>query len=207
MSNRTKILLILCLLLVGLPISQAPNTTKAISAERAESIAENQQNTIEGKKAALVKKLQSEKENRVTKLESKRLEVCKTHEQKINTLNSKNTEQNKRQLATFLKVENNTKKFYANKGLSAEGYDSAVTAADAKYADAVAAIEASSEVNFNCETTDSTNPGSTIKEVTVVRHTALKEYKTAVKNLITIVKNANTEKINQSKSTTSTENK
>lgn len=207
MPTRTKNLLILCFLLIGAFVIQTPCTTKAISAERAENITKSQQDTIESKKTVLLQRLQAEKESRVVKLESKRLEVCKTHEQKINSINSKNVEQNSKQLATFLKIENNTKKFYVNKGLSAEGYDSTITAADVKYADAVAAIEASGEINFNCETTDSTNPGSTIKEATTARHVALKEYKTAVKNLILIVKNANTEKLNQSKSTTSTEDK
>lgn len=207
MSTRTKILLTSFILLIGALVIQAPNTTNAISNERAQSTTKEQQDLIENKKTALLQRLQAEKESRVVKLESKRLEACKTHEQKINSINSNNVEHNSKQLAVFLKIENNTKKFYVNKDLSAEGYDSAVTTADAKYADAVATIEASGEINFNCDTTDSTNPGSTIKEMTTARHTAIKDYKTAVKNLILIVKNANTEKNNQSEPTASTENR
>lgn len=207
MSTRTKILLTSFLLLIGLSATQAPNITNAISNERAQSTTKEQQDLIENKKAALKQQLLSEKENQIEKLESKRLEICKTHEQKINNINRNNIDQNSKQLETFLKIENNTKKFYEGEGLLADGYEDAIISAEAKYVEAKATIEASGEVSFNCDTANSKNPGGTVRTMTTTRHTALKDYKTAVKDLITIVKNANTEKVNQNESTTSTENR
>lgn len=207
MSIRTKILLTSFLISIGFFATQAPNITNAISDERTQSITKKQQDLIESKKTALKQRFLSEKENRVEKLESKRLEICETHEQKINNINRNNIDQNSKQLETFLKIENNAKKFYINKSLLAEGYDGAVISAETKYIEAKAAIEASGEVSFNCDTANSTNPGGTVRAMTTARHIALTDYKTAVKELITIIKSANTEKIDQNKSTTSTENR
>lgn len=156
---------------------------------------------IETHKAELKDRVEALKENRTEKLNAKRLEVCQKRQSKINDIGSKSTEQNKKHLAVFQKIEANVEQFYVNKNLSAEGYDAAVAAADEKEAIAVAAIEASAEISFDCSTTDGAEPGSAVKELMTSRHSALKEYRTAIKNLIVIVKKANSESVKTSDST------
>jgi len=149
---------------------------------------ETQKQLVEERKTAIKERIETAKTERATKLADKRLEACEKREARVNAIFAKATERNKKHLAVFQKIEERVKAFYADKNLTAEGYDAAVANADAKEAAAVAAIEASTEVTFDCATTDGAKPGSTIKEAMKERHTALKEYRTAVKDLILVVK-------------------
>lgn len=175
---------------------QSSNTEKT----RTEMNDQHEQ-SIETHKTELKDRVEAMKENRTEKLETKRLEVCQKRQSKINNIGSKSTEQNKKQLAVFQKIEANVEQFYVNKNLSAEGYDAAVAAANEKEAIAVASVEASAEVTFDCTTTDGAKPGSAIKELMTSRHDALRNYRTAIKDLIVIVKKAIGQKEQASSST------
>jgi len=154
---------------------------------------DRQKQRVEDHKTELKDRFAEQKEKRTEKLESKRLETCQKRQDKINSIGTKSTEQNKKHLAVFQKIEQNVKNFYVSKNLSAEGYDAAVAAADEKEAIAVANVETSAEVSFDCATTDGAKPGSAIKELMTSRHAALKEYRTAIKNLIQVVKKAHSD--------------
>ena len=145
----------------------------------------------EAQKQALKERFEAAKEARMNKLEDKRLATCEKRSDKINSIIQKGTEQSSKHLAVFQKIEDKVKKFYADKNLSAEGYDAAVANADAKEAAAIAAIDASTELKFDCENADGAKPGDAVKELMKTRHAALKEYRTAVKDLILVVKKAN----------------
>jgi hypothetical protein len=152
---------------------------------------QTQQLRINDIKAQIQQRLTQMKEERVTKLEGKRLEVCQKRQQKIGEIVTHGIEQNKKQLAVFEKIQANVIKFYADKKLSSDGYTAAVEKADAADAKATAAINASAETNFDCATADGANPGSIIKEAMTTRHSALAEYRTAIKELIQVVRKAN----------------
>lgn len=145
---------------------------------------------VEARKAELKQRIEAKRTEMSEKLADKRLQACEKRQTQINKIFDRSTDRNRKHLAVFQKIEQRVKEFYVNKNLSTEGYDEAVANADAKEAAAVAAIETSAEVNFDCATTDGAKPGSLIKEVMQSRHAALKEYRTAVKDLILVVKKA-----------------
>lgn len=149
---------------------------------------EMQKQRVEERKTEIKERIEAKKTEVREKLADKRLEMCERRQANINKIFDNATERNEKHLAVFQKIEERVKEFYVSKNLSAEGYDAAVAAADEKEAAAIAAIEASTEVTFDCATADGAKPGSAIKEAMSARHTALKEYRTAVKDLILVVK-------------------
>lgn len=143
---------------------------------------------IAERRAELEQKFEARKQKRQEKLEGKRLEVCEKRETRINELIQSSGEKAKKKLAVFQKIEEGVKNFYDNKGLSAEGYDAAVENADAKEADAIAAIDAMIGLTFTCDDVDGATPGAVITTAAKARNDALKAYKTAVRDLIVVVK-------------------
>ncbi len=148
---------------------------------------------LEDRKAEIKERLAEIRERNQTRLEDRRLRACEARQQKINNIFSKATTQNNKQLAVFRRIQEKVEKFYEDKSLLSDDYNDAVTVANDTYAAAAAAIEASAEITFDCSTADGTNPGGVIKEAVSSRHEALKAYRTAVKNLILVVKHANGE--------------
>lgn len=159
---------------------------------------EMQKQKVEERKADITQKIEAKQNERTAKLESKRLETCEKRQARINAMFAKATAQNKKQLAVFQSIEEKVKAFYETKNIEVDGYDAAVLNADEKEATAVAAIEASQELTFDCASADATKPGAVVKEAVKLRHEALKAYRTAVKDLILVVKKHN----GQNRSTT-----
>lgn len=203
MVHKKSVLLVALLAVANGALLSTPSTLAvAIDGERT-GMNEEQRQVVTEHKAALQEKIATMKEARTAKLDAKRLEICEKRQQNINNIVTRGTEQNKRQLATFQKIEENVKQFYTTKGLSSDTYANALADADAKESAAVATIEAATETTFDCNTTDAAMPGSAIKEVMSSRHAALKDYRISIKNLILVVKKANSEQ----KATTSTRTK
>lgn len=156
-------------------------------------MSETQKRSVAEKRAAAEKRIATIKENVREKLATKRLEVCEKRQAKINDIARRGATQNTKQLAVFQKIEAKVMQFATNKNITGEAIDAALAVANEKEAAAVAAIEVSQSTTFDCATTDGANPGSAIKQAMTSRHSALKEYRTAVKNLIVAVKQANNE--------------
>lgn len=163
-------------------------------------MSETQKRIIEEKRIAEQKRIAVTKEAVHEKLATKRLEVCEKRQTKINDIISRGATQNNKQLGVFQKIEAKVLQFATNKNITSESIDAAAAVADEKEAAAIVAIEASQTTSFDCHTTNGANPGSVIKQTMTSRHAALKEYRTAVKNLIVAVKQAN----NETKSTDAT---
>lgn len=189
MIHKKSSLLTALLAVVGVVALGAPTFAVAMDGGRA-GMAEQQKQRVEERKAAIQERLETIKEERTARLDAKRLEICEKRQQKINDITARGMEQNKKQLAVFQKIEENVKAFAAEKSLSNNAIDAAITAADTKKTAAVATIEAAAEISFVCSTTDATKPGSIIKEAMTSRHAALKEYRTSIKDLIVTVKQA-----------------
>lgn len=151
-------------------------------------LTDEQKQKVTERKAEIKQRVETKRAEATAKLADKRLAACEKHQDKVNSIFAKATNRNAMHLAVFQKIEERVKAFYVNKNLSVDGYEAAVTNADEKEAAAVAAIEASSEITFNCTSADATKPGAAIKEAMQARHSALKQYRTAVKDLILIVK-------------------
>lgn len=201
---RKKIILFVALFAVmGITMLGTQTLAKAMNGGRT-GMSRTQNQTVTDRKAEIQQRLTNMKEARTVRLEAKRLEVCQQRQQKINDIVAHGTEQNIKQLAVFQKIEANIKQFYIDKKLSSDAYDGVVANADIAEANAVAAIEASTETTFDCASTDSTNPGSIIKEAMTTRHSSLAAYRTAIKDLIVIVKKANGEQKTTDTTTPST---
>lgn len=163
---------------------------------------EAQKQQVTQRKTEIAQRIEAKKAEKTEKLDQKRLAVCQKRQEKISTIFAKATEQNRLQLAVFQAIEENVKAFYAKHNLTADGYDAALATANEKEATAVAALDVSDATTFDCTTTDNSKPGSVIKEAMTVRHEALKDYRTAIKNLILVVKKHNGEPIGTAQATT-----
>lgn len=192
MIRKSIILSVALFAVIGITMLGSQTLAKAMDGGRT-GMSPTQNKVVTDKKTEIQQKLATMKAARTVKLEAKRLEVCQQRQQKINDIVAQGAEQNTKQLAVFQKIEANVKQFYIDKKLSSDGYLAAVANADAAEANAVAAIEVSIETTFDCTTTDGTNPGSIVKEAMTTRHSALQAYRTAVKDLIVVVKKANGE--------------
>lgn len=162
--------------------------TNTASEDTSVTLTDSQKQAVQERKAEIKQRIEAKKAEVSAKLADKRLATCEKRQAKINSIFTKATERNKKHLAVFQKIEERVKEFYTSRSLIADGYDAAVANADAKEAAAVAAIEASTEVSFDCAATDAAKPGAAIKEAMQARHAALKDYRTAVKDLILVVK-------------------
>lgn len=151
---------------------------------------QRQEDRIKERREKLEARIDERRSARKERLQGVRLARCENREQRINTLLSNSVNNGKRHLQVIQKIEEGIKKFYTDKSLSAEGYDAAVATADEKEADAIAALDVLGEVEFDCASADGAKPADTIKSVVHERHAALKAYRTAVKDLLLVVKKA-----------------
>lgn len=191
MTHRKTLLLGAVIATVGLATFGTPKQAQAVDTDQTSTgMHDEQRQSVNDRKAAIEQRLEALKEKRGAKLAAKRLEMCEKRQSKINTIITQSADRGAKQLAVFQKIEERVKQFYVNKNLSSDSYESAVAVADEKKIAAIAAMEVSSEVNFDCAATSSTEPGNVVKEAMSTRHVALKEYRTAVKNLILVVKKA-----------------
>lgn len=205
MIRKKIILFVAFFAIMGVTMLGTQTLAKAMNGGRT-GMSRTQNQTVTDRKAEIQQRLTNMKEARTVRLETKRLEVCQRRQHKINDIVAHGAEQNTKQLAVFQKIEANVKQFYIDKKLSSDAYDGAVANADSAEADAVAAIEVSTETTFDCTTTDGVNPGSIIKEAMTTRHSSLAAYRTAVKDLIVVVKKANGEQKTTTDTTTPSTN-
>ena len=145
---------------------------------------------IAERRAQLEQKIEASKAKRAERLEGRRMELCQKRQTKINQLIQSSSTRAKAKLAVFQKIQQNVKDFYVKKQLAAEGYDAAVAKADQAQADAIAAIDATQALNFDCTAVKDSQPGQAISTTMKARHAALQSYKNAVHDLIVLVKHA-----------------
>ena len=141
---------------------------------------------LESKKTELEAKHEENKE----KFTEKRLEACKKKEARINQSMQKIAERKTKQVEVFNKIAERTMNFYEEKGLTLANYDALVTDVTAKEAIVEAEIAnlKSSTVDFKCDSDDPLKVSDVFKSAREGVVTAMKEYKTAVKNLVVGVK-------------------
>ena len=89
-------------------------------------------------------------------------------------------------LTRFDAVYTRVKDFKTDKKVDVANYDELIAAADAKQAAATEAVAALKETSteFDCTSTDPAQTLATIKAATVDARTALKEYRTSIKNIV-----------------------
>jgi hypothetical protein len=176
------------------------NVTTELTAVRADL-----QEKLEAKRLEAKEKVEAKKAEVKEKLADKRLDACKKREARINTIIDKTATQSEKHLAVFEKIEERVKTFYTDKQLTAQNYDTLTAAVDEKHTAAVAAIDELKANDFSCDTTDASNPAGLMKELAQSKNDALKEYRTALKDLIVAIKGASTKASTDATESESTE--
>lgn len=172
--------LVLALVTVASPVIAKP-AAASMTADQHQAAIKQRVEAIHARVAAM-------KADHKAKLADKRLEVCNKRADKINQIVTNSVEQSRKNLAVFSSIEQRVEDFYTSKNLSITNYDGLTTAADQKKADAEAALDVAAETQFSCDQTNPTRPGEVVKTLMQTQHQALKDYRTAVKNLIVGVK-------------------
>lgn len=147
---------------------------------------QERESELEAKK----KELETKREEVKEKFTEKRLEACQKKEERINSSMQKIAERRAKQLEVFNKIADRTMAFYDEKGLALSNYDALVADVNAKRANAEAEIASLKEstVDFNCESDDPLKVSEAFKVAREGVVSAMKDYKTSVKNLIVGVK-------------------
>lgn len=158
---------------------------------------------IEAKRLEIQSRLDTMKQDRRAALDAKRLEACEKKSNKINSIIQKRSSQASKHLAVFTKISDRVQEFVADKSLTIENYDALVANIEDKEQAATAAIEANTNTVFDCDSVDASSPGKVVKASVNGVRDALKEYRTAIKDLIVKVKSNSAVKEDSSSDETS----
>jgi len=125
-----------------------------------------------------------------TRLEAAKLKACQNREKAINNIMARMAERGSKQLGVLNKIAERTMAFYVDKGKTLSNYEALVAAVNDKKAAAQAAVDdlKASSVGFKCDGSDPKGAAQSFKDKLKAEIAALKDYKTAVKNLIVGVK-------------------
>jgi len=125
-----------------------------------------------------------------TKSAEAKLKACQNREKAITNIMSRIADRGQKQLDLFTSIATKTEAFYTEKGKTLSNYNDLVAAVTAKKTAAQSTVDAikSDSVSFNCDGTDPKGAATAFKSALQSEITALKDYKTSVKNLIVGVK-------------------
>lgn len=141
-------------------------------------------------------RIEARKERMQTKLDERKLKVCQVKEKVLGNRLSSLTKMTTNMLEKFDKISTRTKEFYENKVVSAGGsvsnYDALVADIDSKKVavdTALTTAKATSE-GFSCDADDPKGALTQFRTDMQAVKSALKDYRTSIKNLIVAVKSA-----------------
>ena len=206
-GSRTKAALLVLALGVattgfaGMAYAQSETVDRATErAEAAERIAEKRQAAQEKAEQA-----KARAEARVAeakqRLEGKKLKACEAREKRIDATMEQMTKRGQAHIEVFTKISDRVQAFYSEKGRTVENYEALVADVEAKKLAAEQAVNSAQSVGgvFSC-TGDNPKIASTeFRDAHKVQVAALKEYRTAVKNLIVAVKSAQSTQVKTDK--------
>jgi hypothetical protein len=125
-----------------------------------------------------------------TRLAAAQLKICLKHEKVITNILSRVSDRGQKQFTLFTTIATRTENFYNNKGKTLSNYDALLADLGAKRDVAQTAVDnlKATSLNFNCGANDPKGVASSFKDALKNEISALKDYKTSVKNLIVGVK-------------------
>lgn len=152
-------------------------------AQDAQTAAEEQKTTAQTSAA-------DRKEATQTKLADAKLKACENRQKAIQNIMARIADRGTKQLDVFNKISERTQAFYTDKGKALGNYDALVAEVNAKKGAAETAVQVvkDSSATFACDGENPKGVVESFKESLKAEITALKEYRTAVKNLIVGVK-------------------
>jgi hypothetical protein len=135
-------------------------------------------------------KAKSTAATREAKLAATKLKVCQQRQKVITNIMARTATRGQKQIDLFSGIADKTEAFYANKGKTLSTYNTLVADVTAKKAVAQTTVDdiKNRSVEFACDGTDPKGAASSFKTELKAETTALKDFRTAVKNLIVGVK-------------------
>lgn len=124
------------------------------------------------------------------RLAGRRLKACQAHQAAIQTIMTRAAKRGDNHIALFTKITERVEAFYQSKGKALATYDQLVSAVAAKKAAAQAAVSAvkAADTTFDCSGDNPKAQIAVFRAEIKTEIAAIKEYRTAVKNLIVGVK-------------------
>jgi uncharacterized coiled-coil DUF342 family protein len=124
------------------------------------------------------------------RLAGRRLKACQAHQAAIQTILTRAGKRGDNHIALFSKITDRVETFYQTKGKTLATYDQLVSAVAAKKTAAQAAVDTvkAADTTFDCGSDNPKAQVAAFRAEVKAEIAALKEYRTAVKNLIVGVK-------------------
>lgn len=171
-------------------ITNTNTSNKTLEAAKTTTTEKSKDSNSEGSNKRTQSTEHSNTARKIAKLEATKLKVCQTRETNIKNILSRITDRNNKRIDTFNKIYLRVKDFYVSKGKILSNYDELVASVDAKKiaADSAAQTLSGSSTNFACDSDNPKEQASTFKTYNQNFNNAMKEYKTAIKDLIVGVK-------------------
>jgi hypothetical protein len=131
-------------------------------------------------------RISERREQGQTRLEAAKLKACQNREKAIQNIMARVSDRGNKQLEVFTKISDRVQAFYEVRGLTLSNYAELVAEVSAKKEAAQTAVDIvkSGSTEFSCDGESPKAVVETFKENLKSMNTALKEYRTAVKNLI-----------------------
>ena len=168
-------------------------------AEKARENSETVRQAAEEKKAAARERAEAAKaraQEKVTqakeRLEGAKLKACEAREKRITQTMEQMSKRGTNHIEVITKISDRVQAFYTEKGRTVENYDALVADVAAKKQAAEQAVANAQSVGdvFSCDSDSPKIASQEFRAAHMTQVAALKEYRTAVKNLITAVKSA-----------------
>lgn len=118
--------------------------------------------------------------------------VCEKRQKAVTNIMTRISDRGQKQLTLFDTIATRVEMFYTDKGRTVSNYDTLVADVNAKKAAAQEAVDtvSSESATFSCDSSEPKAAVTTFKDSLKLEISALKDYRTAVKNLIVGVKSA-----------------
>lgn len=175
-------------------VEQTPETTQEERIEQAQQTAKEKQKAAQEKREELQTKATEKKAAAEKRLSEAKLKVCEERTEEITNTMARMNERGQKHLELFTTISERVQEFYVQKGNTLDTYDSLVMAVDDAKVTAQSAVDATKAASeeFTCDGEDPKGTLEVRKANMEVQIAALKEYRTAIKNLIVGVKSVQT---------------
>ncbi len=179
-------------LAVAAPVATLAQPARAHEAQtQAQERREAGQQTVQTQQEAQTQSTERREQGQA-RLEAAKLKVCQNREKAIQNIMARISDRGNKQLDVFTKISDRVQAFYTEQGNTLSNYDALVAEVNAKKEAARTAVDVVHDGSheFKCDGKNPKAVADSFKEDLKAMNAALKEYKTAVKNLIVGVKSA-----------------
>ncbi len=190
----TAVLVVGCTIVLTSPVRVGAEETGTKTATQSETkrqqLEEKKQEEAQKKKQEAQAKAKEREAAAKDKLKNEKQKLCEKKQEKVSNAMTRISDRGQKQLGVFTKISERVQKFYLDKGKVLDNYDALVADVSQKKEAAETALEAikTSPDNYTCNDDNAQEYVQTFKQNHKIATDALKEYKTAVKNLIVGVK-------------------